>query len=172
MRSRTGHTAGAGWYLELRRSVRGARRRACSRPESGGKATWLPLIRVLCPGSVSRQRLDQTSLGCRQQLRENLGIATASGADVQSCVHINADDVAARREPKLPLAGDQSVPGLMLLSADQGVIAVGAEAPVGSKLASRAGEIVLSASSTVLGPSAWLEVPAAESPNNDMDASR
>ena len=41
-------------------------------------------------------------------------------------MHINAD-VPARREPQLALAGEQHVPGLVLLLADQGVLAVGAE---------------------------------------------
>jgi hypothetical protein len=39
--------------------------------------------------------------------------------------------VAARRQPQLALAGEQHVPGFMLLPAGQGVLAVGAEAPVG-----------------------------------------
>jgi hypothetical protein len=77
-------------------------------------------------------------------------------------VHINADDVAARREPQLPLAGEEDVPGLMFLAADQGVLAVWAEPSVGSGLASGAGQAVGAAGSAVLGPSAGLEVPAAE----------
>jgi hypothetical protein len=60
----------------------------------------------------------------------------------------------------------------MLLAADQGVLAVGAEPSVGSGLASGAGEAVVAADSAVFGPSTGLEVPAAESPDNDMDASR
>ena len=60
----------------------------------------------------------------------------------------------------------------MLLPADQGVLAVGAEPPVGSGLASGAGQAVVAAGSAVFGPSARLEVPAAEGPDNDMDASR
>jgi hypothetical protein len=38
--------------------------------------------------------------------------------------------VATRREPQLALAGEQHIRGFMLLSADQAVLAVGAEAPV------------------------------------------
>jgi hypothetical protein len=49
----------------------------------------------------------------------------------------------------------------MLLAADQGVLAVGAEAPVGSGLASGTGQGVVAAGPAVLGPSAGLEVPAA-----------
>ena len=78
----------------------------------------------------------------------------------------------ARREPELALAGEQHVPRLMLLLADQGVLAVGAELSVGSWLTSGAGQAVIAAGSAVFGPSARLEVPAAEGPNNDMDASR
>ena len=60
----------------------------------------------------------------------------------------------------------------MFLAADQGVLAVGAEPSVGSRFASGAGQVVVAAGSAVLGPSARLEVPAAEGPDNDMDASR
>jgi hypothetical protein len=80
--------------------------------------------------------------------------------------------MAARREPQLALAGKEHIPGFMLLSADQGVLAVGAEPPVDSWLASGAGQAVVAAAPAVLGPSTRLEVPAAESPDNDMDASR
>jgi hypothetical protein len=80
--------------------------------------------------------------------------------------------VPARREPQLTLAGEQRVPRLVFLPADQGVLAVGAEPPVGSALASGAGQAVVAAGLTVLGPSARLVMPAAESPDNDMDASR
>ena len=80
--------------------------------------------------------------------------------------------MAARREPELALAGEQHVPRLMLLLADQGVLAVGAALSVGSGLTLGAGQAVVAAGSAVFGPSAGLEVPAAESPDNDMDASR
>ena len=75
-------------------------------------------------------------------------------------------------EPQLALAGEQHLPGLVLLSADQGVLAVGAELSVGTVPASGAREPFLLASPAVLGPSARLEVPAAEGPDSDMDASR
>jgi hypothetical protein len=87
-------------------------------------------------------------------------------------MNVEPDHVSARREPQLALAGEQHVPGLVLLRADQGVLEVGAEAPVGSKLASGAGKTVVSAGSAIVGPSTRLEVPAAEGPHNDMDASR
>jgi hypothetical protein len=61
---------------------------------------------------------------------------------------------------------------LVLLPADQGVLVVGAASSVGSGLASGAGQSVVATGVTVFGPSALLEVPAAESPDNDMDASR
>jgi hypothetical protein len=80
--------------------------------------------------------------------------------------------MAARREAQLALAGEQDVPALMLLPADQGVLAVGAEPSVGSGVASGAGQVVFAAGSAVVGPSTRLEVPAAKGPYNDMDASR
>jgi hypothetical protein len=58
------------------------------------------------------------------------------------------------------------------MPADGSVLAVGAEPSVGSELASGAGQVVVTAGPAVLGPSAGLEVPAAEGPDNDMDASR
>ena len=60
----------------------------------------------------------------------------------------------------------------MLLLADQGVLAVGAALSIGSGFAPGAGEAVVAAGSAIFGPSTRLEVPAAESPDNDMDASR
>ena len=72
--------------------------------------------------------------------------------------------MAARREPQLALAGEEHVPGFVLLPANQGVLAVGAEPPVGSWLASGTGQGVVAAGSAILGPSAGLEVPAAEGP--------
>jgi hypothetical protein len=80
--------------------------------------------------------------------------------------------VPARCEPQLSLTGEQHVPGFVLLPGDQGMFAVGAEASVGSGLASGAEEAVVAAGSAVFGPSTRLEVPAAEGPHNDMDASR
>jgi hypothetical protein len=87
-------------------------------------------------------------------------------------MHIDPDHVPAWCEPQLALAGKQHVPGLVLLMADQGVFAVGTEPSVGSGLASGAGQSVIATGVAVFGPSALLEVPAAESPDNDMDASR
>jgi hypothetical protein len=118
------------------------------------------------------QRLDQTRLGLRQQFREHSEIRAAGGADLQGCVHVDPDHVPSRRKPQLALAGEQNIPGLVLLLANQGVLAVGAALSIGSEFASRARQAVVAADSTVLRPSTGLEVPAAESPNNDMDASR
>jgi hypothetical protein len=115
--------------------------------------------------SVSGQRFDHARLGSRQQLRKHHDVIAAGGADLQRCVHLDADHVAARRRPQLALAGEQHVPGLMLLAADQGVLAVGTESSVGSGLASGAGQAVVPAGPAVLWPSARLEVPAAESPD-------
>jgi hypothetical protein len=72
--------------------------------------------------------------------------------------------MSTRRKPQLSLAGEQHIPGFMLLLADQSVLAVRAEAPVGSGLASGAGQVVVAAGSAVFGPSARLEVPATEGP--------
>jgi hypothetical protein len=125
----------------------------------------LPLIKVHFPGSVSRQRLDQASLGRRQQLREDLEAAAPSGSEAERRVNIDADDMPAWGEPQLALAGEEHIPSLMLLAADQGVLAVGAEPSVGSGLASGAGQSVIATGVAVFGPSALLEVPAAESPD-------
>jgi hypothetical protein len=110
-------------------------------------------------------RLDQPRLGRRQQLREHNEVRSAGGADPQRCVHVDADDMAARRKPQLALAGEKHVPGLMLLSADQGVLVVGATVSVGSKVASGTGEAVVAAGLAVFGPSAGLKIPAAEGPD-------
>ena len=122
--------------------------------------------------SAGTQRLDQPSLGRGQQFREDLEITAAGGANLERGVQVDADDVPSRRQPHLALAGEQHVPGLVLLLADQGMLAVGAERPVGSGLASGAGQAFLFAGLAVFGPSARLEMPAAEGPDNDMDASR
>ena len=53
----------------------------------------------------------------------------------------------------------------MLLLADQSVLAVGAEPSVGSWFASRAGQAGVAARPAIFGPSAGLEVPAAEGPD-------
>jgi hypothetical protein len=72
--------------------------------------------------------------------------------------------MSTRLKPQLSLAGEQHIPGFMLLAADQGVLAVGAEPPVGSGLTSGAGHVVVAAGSAVFGPSTRLEVPAAAGP--------
>jgi hypothetical protein len=54
----------------------------------------------------------------------------AGSRDPERSIHIDADHMTARREPQLALAGKQHVPGLMLLAADQGVLAVGSELTV------------------------------------------
>jgi hypothetical protein len=90
----------------------------------------------------------------------------AGGTDAQPCIHIDANHVATRREPQLTLAREQHVPRLVLLPVDQGMLAVGAEPPVGSGLASGAGQAVVAAGPAVLGPSARMKVPAAESPDS------
>jgi hypothetical protein len=80
-------------------------------------------------------------------------------------MHVEPNWVTARCKPQLALAGEQHVPRLVLLLADQGVLAVGAEPSVSSTLASGAGQAVVAAGPAVCGPSALLEVPAAESPD-------
>ena len=121
---------------------------------------------------LPRQRLDEPSLRRRQQLGK-YGRTVASGSGELECsIHVNPYHVAARGEPQLALAGEQDVPGFVLLSTDEGVLAAGAALSIGSGVASRAGQGVVAAGPTVFGPSASLEVPAAESPDNDMDASR
>ena len=109
------------------------------------------------------QRLDKACLGRWHQLREHGKVAATHRGQLERCTHMDPDHVPARREPQLALAGKQHVPGLVLLPADQGVLAVGAEPPVGSTLASGAGEASVAAGPAVFGPSARLEVPAAES---------
>jgi hypothetical protein len=113
---------------------------------------------------IGAQRLDHASLGRRQQFRKHGDVIAAGGADLERCVHVDPNHVTTRREPQLALAAKEHVPRLMLLPADQGVLGVGTEVPVGSGLASGAGEAVLAAGSAVFGPSARLEVPAAEGP--------
>jgi hypothetical protein len=121
--------------------------------------------RPVIPNSIATERLDEARLGCRQHLRQHREVRAAGGTDLQRCVHVDAHHVAAWREPQLALAGEQHVPGLVLLPADQGMLAVGAEPSVGSWLASGAGQAFVGAGSAVLGPSTRLEVPAAEGPD-------
>ncbi len=120
----------------------------------------MPII----PNSIAKQRLDQTRLCWRQQLREHGEVMAAGSGDLERGMHVDADNVPARRQPELTLAGEQHLPGLMLLAADQGMLVVGAETSVGSGLASGAGQAVVAAGLAVFGPSARLEVPAAEGP--------
>jgi hypothetical protein len=79
-------------------------------------------------------------------------------------MHVDTDHVPARREPQLTWQASSMSQASPLL-ADQGVLGIGAEPPVGSGLASGAGQVVVVTGAAVLGPSAGLEVPAAESPD-------
>jgi hypothetical protein len=117
------------------------------------------------PTSVDRQRLDQASLGRRKEFRERSEVMAADGANPERSMQVDANHVTARRQAHLSLAVEQHVPRLVLLTADQGVLAVGTELSVGSGLASGTGQAVVSAGSAVFGPSARLEVPAAEDPD-------
>ena len=105
------------------------------------------------------------SLGCGQQLREHGEVVPPSGGEGHRRVHVDADRVPARREPQLALAREQHVPRLVLLQADQGMLAIGAALSVRSCRAVGAGQAVVAAGSAVFGPPASLEVPAAESPD-------
>jgi hypothetical protein len=80
-------------------------------------------------------------------------------------MHVDPDHMTAGCEPQLALAGEQHLPGFMLLPADQGMLPIGTEPSVGSRFASGAGQAVVAAGSAVFGPSARLEVPAAEGPD-------
>ena len=91
---------------------------------------------------VGAQRLDKACFGRWHQLREHSEIRAAGGTNLQRRVEIDTDHVAARREPQLALAGEQDLPSLMLLRADQGVLAVRAEPSVGPRLALGARETV------------------------------
>jgi hypothetical protein len=117
------------------------------------------------PNTIGTKCLDETRLGRGQQLREHSEITVASRSELERGVHVDPDHIATRRQPQLSLAGEQHVPGFMFLSADQGVLTVGAEPPVGSKLAAGAGQAVVAAGPAVFGPSTRLEMPAAEGPH-------
>jgi hypothetical protein len=121
---------------------------------------------------VGTQRLYKASLGCGEEFREHGEVTAASRSELERGMHVDPNYVSARRKPQLALAGEQNIPGLVLLIGDQGVLSVGAALPVDAGLAFGAGEAVVAAGSAVLGPSARLEMPAAEGPDNDMDASR
>ena len=101
---------------------------------------------------VDAQRLHQTGLGSRQQFREHTEVTAAGSGELERSLHVDADHVVAGREPQLTLASEKHVPSLMLLAADQGVLAIGTEPSVGSRLASGAGQVVVSAGSAVFGP--------------------
>jgi hypothetical protein len=132
--------------------------------QAGSQRALLGLIRA--PRNlIETQRLDQPRLGRRQQLRQHSEVRAASSADLQRYAHVDPDHVSARREPQLALAREQHLPRLVLLPADQGVLAVGAEPAVGSGLAAGAGQAAVAAGSAVLGPSTRLEMPAAEDPD-------
>jgi hypothetical protein len=127
-----------------------------ARPDVGGAVQA-----SMGPISFGAQSLDQTRLGRRQQLREHGEVEAACGAQPEGGAHVDAEDVSGRREPQLVLAGDQHVPGLVLLATDQSVLAVRAEPSVGSGFASGTGQPFLFAGPAVVGPSARLEMPAA-----------
>ena len=129
------------------------------RPDVGGAVQ--DSMGSICVGA---QLPDEARLGRGQKLRERSEVRATGGTDPQHRVHVDADHVPARREPQLALARQQHVPGLALLVADQGVLAVGAEPSFGAGVAAGAGQAVVAAGSAVFGPSAWLEVPAAEGP--------
>jgi hypothetical protein len=124
------------------------------------------------PRSVAAQPLNQTRLGCGQQLREHSEVRSSGGGHLQRSVHVDADHMPTRPQPQLPLARGKDAPGLVLLLADQRVLPVRAEPSVGSGLALGAGQAVVATASAVFGPSSGLEMPAAKGPDNDMDASR
>jgi hypothetical protein len=129
---------------------------------TSGDWTSPALSRPVTANSILTERLDQACFGRGQQLREHGEVVAAGGTKLERGAHIDSDHMPARRGPQLALAGQQHFQGLMLLAGDQGVLAVKAEAPVGPKLASRAGQAVVMAGSAVFGPSGGLEVPAAE----------
>ena len=53
----------------------------------------------IIPNSIATQRLDETRLARRQQLRQYREIAGAGGADLQGRVHLDPQEVPARCEP-------------------------------------------------------------------------
>ena len=67
------------------------------------------------PNSIATHRLDQTCLCRGQQLREHGEVAVPGGGQAERGAHVDADHMAARREPQLALAGEQHVPRLVLL---------------------------------------------------------
>jgi hypothetical protein len=73
---------------------------------------------------VGAQGLDQARLRRGKQLREPSEVAVTSRRQSQRGIQIDAYHVAARREPQLTLAGEQRLPGFMLLPVDRGVLAI------------------------------------------------
>lgn len=61
---------------------------------------------------LRRTRLDQARLRRRQQLREDREVTVAGSAHPQRCIHVDADDIAARRQPDLPLSRRAGPPRL------------------------------------------------------------
>ena len=116
------------------------------------------------PG-LGAQRLDQASLCRRHQLGNRGEVAATSRGQPERRTDIDPDHMPAWRQPQLALAGEQHVPRLVLLPADQGVLVVGAAVSVDPWLASGAGQVVVAAGSAVFGPSARLKMPAAEGPH-------
>ena len=84
----------------------------------------------------------QPGLCRRQQLGKRGEVAATSRGQPERRTDIDLDHMHARCEPHLALAGEQDVPGFMLLPADRGMLAVGAEPPVCSTLAPGTGEAV------------------------------
>jgi hypothetical protein len=111
---------------------------------------------------VGAQRLDKARLGRRQQLRQHGEVTAANRSELERGMYVDLNYAPARREPQVALAGEQDLPCLVLLMANQGMLSIGAEPAVGSRLASGAGQAVISARSAVFGPSTWPEMPAAE----------
>jgi hypothetical protein len=89
---------------------------------------------------------------------------TAGSGELERSVHVDPDHMPARREPQLSLAGEQHLPAFVLLTADQGMLAVGTAPSVGSRFTSGAGQVVVATGVAVFGPPALLEMPAAEGP--------
>ena len=129
-----------------------------------GAGCYLPSRRVTNEELAKTVDTSDEWIVQRTGIRER-HIAAAGNREPESCVHFDPDHVTARREPDLPPAGEQHLPGFMLLAADQGVLAVGAALSIGSGFPLGAGEAVVAAGSAVFGPSARLEVPAAEGPD-------
>ena len=64
-------------------------------------------------------------------------IVASSRGELERRAYVDPDHLVARRKSQLALAGEQHVPRLVLLMADQDVLAIGAEPAVGSGLGYR-----------------------------------